>query len=198
MNRSPPPHPNGRRSDRLRVGLVMAAIVGLATVALRMEGHQWWCRCGRLTPWSGEIHSEHNSQHLFDPYSFTHIEHGLLLYALLRPFARRLGPGNRLILAVGLEAVWEVVENSSAVIERYRQATIALGYAGDSVVNSLGDIAACTLGFCLANRLPVRWSIGLLLAVEAALLAIYRDNLALNVLMLVFPLEAVKTWQMGR
>jgi hypothetical protein len=193
-----PPHPDRRRSHRLRTGLAIPAIFGLATLALRLEGHLWWCRCGRLTPWSGDIHSEHNSQHLFDPYSFTHIEHGLLLYALLRPFARWLGPGSRLILAVGLEAVWEVVENSSAVIERYRQATIALGYVGDSVANSLGDIAACTLGFYLANRLPVRWSIGILLAIEAALLAIYRDNLALNVLMLIFPMLSVKTWQMGR
>jgi hypothetical protein len=193
-----PPHADRRRSHRLRTGLAIPAIFGLATLALRLEGHRWWCRCGRLTPWSGDIHSEHNSQHLFDPYSFTHIEHGLLLYALLRPFARWLGPGSRLILAVGLEAVWEVVENSSAVIERYRQATIALGYVGDSVANSLGDIAACTLGFYLANRLPVRWSIGILLAIEAALLAIYRDNLALNVLMLIFPMLSVKTWQMGR
>ena len=186
------------RSQRLRLGLAIAAIFGLATVALRLEGHRWWCRCGRLTPWSGDIHSEHNSQHLVDPYSFTHMEHGLLLYALLRPFAGRLGPGSRLILAVALEAIWEVAENSPAVIERYRQATIALGYVGDSVVNSLGDIAACTLGFFLAQRLPVRWSVALVLAVEATLLAIYRDNLALNVLMLVFPLESIKAWQMGR
>ena len=99
---------------------------------------------------------------------------------------------------MGLEAVWEVVENSSAVIERYRQATIALGYVGDSVANSLGDIAACTLGYYLANRLPVRWSIRILLTIEAALLAIYCDNLALNVLMRIFPMLSVKTWQMGR
>jgi Protein of unknown function (DUF2585) len=197
MNRPANSDPDWR-SQRLRLGLAIAAIFGLATVALRLEGHRWWCRCGRLTPWSGDIHSEHNSQHIVDPYSFTHMEHGLLFYALLRPFAGRLGPGSRLILAVALEAIWEVAENSPPVIERYRQATIALGYVGDSVVNSLGDIAACTLGFFLAKRLPVRWSVALVLAVEAALLAIYRDNLALNVLMLVFPLESMKAWQMGR
>ncbi len=185
------------RSQRLRIGVVIAAILVLATVALRLEGHRWWCRCGRIMPWSGNIHSEHNSQHLVDPYSFTHMEHGLLLYALLRPFAARLKPGSRFILAVAVEALWEVVENSPAVIERYRQATIALGYAGDSVVNSLGDITACAIGFFLAKRLPVRWSIALVLTIEAVLLAIYRDNLALNVVMLVFPLESVKTWQMG-
>jgi Protein of unknown function (DUF2585) len=186
-----------QRSHRVRIGLTIAAIFGLATIALRLEGHRWWCRCGRLTPWSGDIHSEHNSQHLVDPYSFTHIEHGLLLYALLTPLGRWLGSSSRLILVVFLEAIWEVIENSPPVIERYRQATIALGYVGDSVVNSLGDISACMLGFVLASRLPVRWSIALVLTFEAALLAIYRDNLALNVLMLVIPLESVKTWQMG-
>jgi hypothetical protein len=165
--------------------------------ALRLEGQRWWCRCGRLALWSGHIHSEHNSQHLFDPYSFTHIEHGVLLYALVRPFARWIGSSGRLMLVVAIEALWEVVENSPAVIERYRQATIALGYVGDSVANSLGDIASCTLGVLLANRLPVRWSVGMLIAFEAALLLIYRDNLALNVLMLVFPLESVKIWRTG-
>ncbi len=190
--------PIGVNASRLRTGLAMMVILGLATVALRQEGHRWWCRCGGLSPWSGDIHSRHNSQHLLDPYSFTHMEHGLLLYALLRPFARRVGPSSRLILAIAIEAIWEVVENSSAVIERYRQATIALGYVGDSVMNSLGDIAACALGFYLAKRLPVGWSIALVFAVEAALLAIYRDNFALNVLMLVFPLESIKAWQMGR
>jgi Protein of unknown function (DUF2585) len=193
---NPPPLRN-RHLNRARVGLIIAAIIGLAMFALRLEGQRWWCRCGRLSLWSGHIHSEHNSQHLFDPYSFTHIEHGVLLYALVRPFARWIGSSGRLMLVVAIEALWEVVENSPAVIERYRQATIALGYVGDSVANSLGDIASCTLGVLLANRLPVRWSVGMLIAFEAALLLIYRDNLALNVLMLVFPLESVKIWQTG-
>ncbi len=198
MNYPPNPDPN-RRSQRLRIGLAIAAIFGLATVALRLEGHRWWCRCGRLTPWSGDIHSEHNSQHLVDPYSFTHMEHGLqVLYALLWAIAGRLGTGRRLILALTVEdSLWEILENSPAVIERYRQATISLGYAGDTVINSLGDIGACALGFLLAKRLRVRWSVALVLVVEAALLAIYRDNLALNVLMLVYPLGSVKAWQTG-
>ena len=120
----------------------------------RLEGHRWWCRCGRSMPWSGNIHSEHNSQHLVDPYSFTHMEHGLLLYALLRPFARSAEAGQLVHPRRGAGGVWEVVENSPAVIERYRQATIALGYVGDSVVNSLGDVTACAIGFFLAQRLP--------------------------------------------
>jgi uncharacterized membrane protein YjdF len=158
-------------------------VLGIAVIALRLEGHRWWCVCGRPVLWSGDIWSRHNSQHLADPYTLTHLLHGLLLYALLRPLSGRLGSGRRLVLAVALESLWEVVENSEVVIEWYRQATIALGYTGDSILNSVGDIAACGVGFLLAGRLPVRWSIALFLLVEAALLLVYRDNLALNILM---------------
>jgi hypothetical protein len=178
--------------------IAIACVIGLAVASLRFEGQRWWCQCGRLALWSGDIQSSHNSQHLLDPYSFTHVLHGLIFYALLRPLAGKLGVGTRLIFALLIEMVWEVVENSDAVIDRYRQATIALGYAGDSVVNSLGDIASCGLGFFLAARLPARWSVVLFLAVELTLLAVYRDCLSLNVLMLLYPLESVKTWQMGR
>jgi hypothetical protein len=181
----------------VRIGLAIAGLFGLATVGLRREGHRWWCRCGRLRPWSGNIWSEHNSQHLLDPYSLTHVLHGMLLYALLRPLARWVGPGNRLVLALALETLWEMVENSALVIARYRQGTIAVGYLGDSVANSLGDIAACALGLLIAKRLPVGWSVVLFLAIELGLLVIYRDNLLLNVVMLVYPLESVKSWQVG-
>jgi hypothetical protein len=167
-------------------------------VALRFEGRRWWCRCGHLSPWSGDIHSAHNSKHLFDPYSFTHVLDGLLFYALLRALAGKLGSVSRLVLALALEVMWEVAENSDVVIERYRRATIALGYTGDSVFNSLGDIASCGGGLLLAAQLPVRWSVLLFFAVEAGLLAVYRDCFLLNVLMLVCPIEAVKAWQMGR
>jgi hypothetical protein len=178
--------------------IAISAVTGLAVASLRFEGQRWWCRCGRPSLWTGDIHSMHNSQHLLDPYSFTHALHGLLFFAMLRPLAGKLGSVTRLVLALLLEVVWEVVENSDAVIERYRRATIALGYTGDSVANSLGDIASCGLGFFLAARLPVRWSVTLFFAVEMILLAVYRDCLSLNVLMLVYPLESVKAWQMGR
>jgi hypothetical protein len=189
-----PPRPTSGIWSRIAI----AAVFGLAAASLRFEGQRWWCRCGRPSLWSGDIHSGHNSQHLLDPYSFTHALHGLLFFALLRPLAGKLSFGTRLVLALLLEAVWEIAENSDAVIERYRQATIALGYAGDSVANSLGDLASCGLGFFLAARLPVRWSVTLFFAVEMILLAVYRDCLTLNVLMLVHPLESVKAWQMGR
>jgi hypothetical protein len=177
--------------------LAPVCVIGLVVIALRLEGHRWWCRCGRINPWSGDIWSEHNSQHLADPYTLTHVLHGMLFYALLRPLAGRLKAGTRLVLAVALEALWEVGENSAAVIQRYRQATMALGYTGDSILNSVGDIAACGVGFYLAGRLPVRWSIAFFLLVEAALLLIYRDNLGLNILMLIWPVKGVKSWQMG-
>jgi hypothetical protein len=167
-------------------------------VALRWQGRRWWCRCGRPWLWSGDIHSGHNSQHLADPYSFSHLLHGLLFYALLRPFAGRLGPGVRLVLAVAVEALWEVAENSEVVIQRYRRATLALGYAGDSLVNSLGDVACCVLGYLIAARIPARWSVALFVLVELTMLAVYRDCLLLNVLMLVYPVDAIKAWQTAR
>ncbi len=122
----------------------------------------------------------------------------MLLYALLRPLGRTRGWGTRLVLVLTLEVLWEIAENSEAVIERYRRATIALGYIGDSVFNSFGDIASCAVGFLLATRLPVRWSILLFFAVEATMLAAYRDSFLLNVLMLAYPIEAIKSWQTAR
>lgn len=180
-----------RPPTALAIALILAGVV----LALRLEGQPWWCRLGDLALWSGDIHSPHNSQHPFDPYSLTHLLHGIIFYALFRPLAVRMTPGARVVSALALEAAWEVVENSPPVIERYRRATIALGYSGDSVVNSLGDIASCGLGLYLAARLPARWSVALFVAVELFLLAFYRDNLTLNVLMLVWPVGAIKAWQ---
>ena len=95
--------------------VAIGALFGLATIALRLEGRRWWCRCGRLTPWTGDIWSAHNSQHLVDPYSFTHVEHGLVFWAMMRPLARWLRPSHRLLLAMAVETIWEIVENTSRV-----------------------------------------------------------------------------------
>ncbi len=173
-------------------------VVGMTVIGLRFEGRRWWCRSGDLSPWSGGIHNPHTSQHFVDPYSFTHFLHGLLFYVLLRFAAPRFRWDLRFMLAISLECLWEMIENSPIVIGRYRKATIALGYEGDSVLNSLGDIASCGLGFVVARWLPVRWSVAIFLAVEVAMLIVYRDNLLLNVVMLVYPFEAVKSWQLGR
>ncbi len=175
----------------------MGGVLGITVLWLRDEGRRWWCQSGDWSPWSSGIHSSHTSQHVLDPYSFSHFLHGVLFYALFRYAAGRFRWDVRLVLAVGLECLWELFENSGMVIDRYRQSTIALGYEGDSIINSLGDIVSCGLGFLAASRLPVRWSIALYFLIELTLLVLYRDNLTLNVIMLVHPFEALKSWQMG-
>ena len=183
---------------RIPTPLAIGALFGLATVALRLEGRRWWCRCGRPTLWTGDMWSPHTSQHLFDPYSFTHVEHGLVFDAMLRPLSRRLGPSRRLLLAMAVETLWEIAENTQPVIENYRKAALARGYEGDSIANSLGDIAACGVGLLLARRLPVRWSVALFVGMEVVLLAIYRDNLILNITLQFVPIKAVEAWQIRR
>lgn len=131
---------------------IIAALVATA-YQLRVQGRLWICSCDYLLLWSGDAWSSNNSQHLLDPYSFTHVLHGFAFYGLLALIVPRLPAIWRLTLAVSIEAVWEVVENSEWVIERYREGTAALGYTGDTVVNSLSDIALCGLGFALAHRL---------------------------------------------
>jgi len=172
-------------------------VLVLLVAGLRLEGQPWWCACGGLSPWSGDIWSAHNSQHLFDPYSFSHLQHGLVFHALLHFLAPRVPLGHRLLLAVMLETGWELLENSPIIINRYRAVTISLGYTGDTILNSLGDVLSCTLGFLLAARLPAWASIGIFLGVELGMLAIYRDSLLVNILMLLAPSDAVRDWQRG-
>jgi hypothetical protein len=153
------------------------------------------CSCGYLLVWSGDPWSAHNSQHLLDPYSFTHVLHGFLLYGLLALIVPWLRAVWRLSLAVLIEALWEVLENSEFVIQRYREETAALGYRGDAIVNSLTDILLCGLGFVLARHLGLRRTLALFLVTEAVLVLWIRDSLLLNIVMLVYPMDAVKLWQ---
>jgi hypothetical protein len=177
--------------------LAAAAVAAAAAAVLRLEGRLWLCSCGRFRLWLGDAWGAETSQQLFDPYSFTHVLHGFAfagLLALLLPRApRRLS----LLLAVLLEALWEVIENTEYVINRYREATAALGYNGDTVVNSLGDVAACALGFLVARRLGRLRALLLFVAVEAALLLWIRDSLLLNIVLLVYPSEKLRAWQAG-
>jgi hypothetical protein len=147
--------------------------------------------------WAGNVWSSDNSQHLLDPYSFTHMLHGFAFCGLLAWVMPKLSWDWRLWLAILIEAAWEVLENSDFVINRYREATAALGYQGDTVINSLGDIVVCGLGFLLARQLGLRRSIVVFVLTEVVLLIWIRDSLLLNILMLIYPVDEVKAWQMG-
>ena len=173
---------------------IVLVLAGTALV-LRSQERLWWCSCDYLLLWSADPWSSDNSQHVLDPYSFTHVLHGFLLCGLLSLTAPRLPTVWRLWLAVSIEAVWEVIENSEFVIRRYREQTAALGYHGDTIVNSLGDILVCGLGFVLAHRLGFRRTFALFVLTEVTLAFWIRDNLTLNVVMLIHPIEAIKEWQ---
>lgn len=179
--------------------LAVIAVVAVLAVVLRGLGRVWWCECGSPALWSRDIWSSHNSQHLLDPYSFTHFLHGLVFYFLLWAALRRVAPvATRGALALVIEALWEMVENTDFLIERYRQSTISLDYYGDCVLNSLGDLLACGLGYLVAAWIPTWASVALFVLIEGVLLAWIRDSLILNVWMLLVPSEAIKQWQMGK
>jgi hypothetical protein len=154
-------------------------------------------RHGPLRPWSADVQSDQNSQQLADPYTLTHVTHGVLLFAVVGRLWRTLLTRTRVVVALGLECAWEVFENTDAVIQRYRAATVSLGYYGDSVLNSVGDILAAALGCALAAWLPVRLLVAGIVLLEAILAVWIRDNLTLNILMLLHPIEAIRRWQLG-
>jgi hypothetical protein len=185
------------RNRNLAAAVAMAVIVIATAFVLRSQGRLWTCACGEVYLWAGDVWSAHNSQHFLDPYAFTHVLHGFLFFWTLGVLASRLWPAWQLTLAIFLEAIWEVVENAEFIIERYRTTTISVGYAGDTVLNSAGDILMTGAGFWLARRLGFRLSIVLFFITEFVLLVWIRDGLILNVVMLLYPVEAIKAWQMG-
>ncbi|HUR34133.1 MAG TPA: DUF2585 domain-containing protein [Vicinamibacterales bacterium] len=179
--------------------IVVLAVLAMISVVASVElglGREPMCTCGFVSLWHGPVDSQ-NSQQISDWYSFTHVLHGIAFYALLVLVANRLPVPVRLLLAVFIEGAWEIAENSPFIIDRYRTATISLDYYGDSVVNSVSDVFAMILGFVMARRLPVWATIGFVIAVEGLLAVAIRDNLTLNIIMLIHPFEAIKRWQLG-
>jgi hypothetical protein len=178
--------------------VILAVLILFVTAALLLAmGRPPLCPCGTIALWEPSADSPRTSQMLSDWYSPSHVIHGLLFYLLSGLAFRRRTVGWRFIAALMVEAGWEVMENTPMIIDRYREATAALGYTGDSVINSMSDIAMMSLGFLLARRLPVWASIATAIALELAALAVIRDNLTLNILMLLAPSDAIRAWQGG-
>jgi Protein of unknown function (DUF2585) len=178
-----------------RTTLTIVAVTAAMAAVLVAMGRVPICTCGTVKLWHGVVFSSENSQHLTDWYSFTHVTHGVLFYGALWVVGRRWPVTTRVILATITEASWEIVENTDFIINRYREVTISLDYFGDSVINSVMDVVSMLAGFLIAWRLPTWATVALILAVELFLAWAIRDNLAINILMLVYPLDVVRTWQ---
>lgn len=175
------------------VALTTAALAG----TLALMGRTPICTCGYVKLWHGQVMSSENSQHLLDWYSPSHVLHGLAFYLALRYLLPRLAVGWRLVIAGVVEAAWEVIENTPWIIDRYRGETAALDYFGDSIINSTADMAMMIVGFLIAMRAPVWLSVSLFIAAELIVGWFIRDGLLLNIIMLLWPIEAIRQWQMG-
>jgi len=177
--------------------LIIVAIIALQVLVLHLFGQPTICTCDYVKLWEGVVLSPGNSQHLSDWYTFSHIIHGFLFYLLAWLIFPRWSVFQRLMLAVGVEVAWEIIENTPMVIQHYREQALAQGYTGDSVINSVMDTLSMVVGFLLAWRLPVALIVGVALALEVWTGYMIRDNLTLNVINLIHQFEFIKNWQGG-
>ena len=185
-----------------RRAVTAALVITAITLAVLFAmGRPPICECGYVALWYGDINASGNSQHLSDWYTPSHIIHGMLFYALGWFLFRKLGLGGKQTakwsfpLAVLIEAAWEVLENTSWIIDRYRSVTVNWGYSGDSIINSMADIGWMSFGFWLALKLPVRVTAALAIIMEVVAALVVRDNLTLNIIMLLYPFEFIREWQ---
>lgn len=183
----------------IKRGYILAAvvIVGLQALVLYWLGQPAICACGYVKAWEGVVLSLGNSQHLTDWYTFSHIIHGFIFYLALWYFFPRLTVWQRLVIAVGIEVGWEIIENTPMVIEKYREQALAQGYVGDSILNSVSDTLAMIGGFFIAWRWPTWLTVALVVVFELFVLYMIRDNLSLNILNFIHAFPAVTAWQAG-
>ena len=176
-------------------GLLVFLII--MTVYLNAQGRLWFSASGDVLLWVGDAFSNENSQQLLDPYSFSHFLHGVIFFFILKYAFRNFSLESRFVASVMMEGCWEMLENSAIIINRYRDATAALGYNGDTIYNSYGDLLSCSIGFIVARYVGLKLSILLFIAIELICLFWIKDNLTLNVIMLIYPIEGIKDWQLG-
>jgi len=183
-------------SRRTYIVIVLALLVAIAAVLLTM-GRMPFCECGYIKLWQNDPLTSEGSQHLADWYTLSHIIHGFIFYFVLWLIFPRWSSGLRLLIAILIEGGWEIIENTDAVINRYREGTISLNYFGDSVLNSISDVLAMMIGFVLAARWPAWLTVLVAVVMELVALYVIRDNLTLNVIMLLHPFDAIREWQAG-